>query len=85
MGLLQRAQRLWEDTYIFGKIKNKTCTAQMFFQLRSIQSTVVPGFLSSRPNWLPPHPHPLATVALSPLLRQRGRRRDTHSGTLGIV
>jgi hypothetical protein len=28
----------------------------------------VQGFLSSRPDWLHPPPHPLATVALSPLV-----------------
>jgi hypothetical protein len=59
----------------------------------------VPGFLSSRPNWLPPPPHPQVSVA--PPFGPRGRgtyslggegvggsqfvRRDRHSGTLGIV
>ncbi len=68
MGLLQRAQRLWEDTYIFlWKNKNKTCTAVLAVAC-SIQWTLVQGFLSSRPDWLHPPPHPLATVALSPLV-----------------
>ncbi len=54
----------------------------------------VPGFLSSRPNWVPPSRHPQASVA-PPLWVQGGRhcrllgkewgtqfrRRDRHSGT----
>jgi hypothetical protein len=35
----------------------------------------VPGFLSSRPNWLPPPPHPQASVA--PAFGSRGG--GTHS------
>jgi hypothetical protein len=57
----------------------------------------VPGFLSSRLNWLPPPSHPQASFV--PFLWWGGRhtrsgrggggnqfrRRDRHSGTLGIV
>ncbi len=61
----------------------------------------VPGFLCSRPNFLPPSPNPQVRVALPPLVpkrkrgdtlsRGRGRGgspfgyRDIHSGTLGMV
>ncbi len=61
----------------------------------------VPGFLSSRPNCLPPPPHTQPRVASPPpfwfqgrrhtRLRKRGGwwsqfgRRDRHSGTLGIL
>jgi hypothetical protein len=56
----------------------------------------VPGFLSSRTNWLPLPPHPPVSVAPAldskrghTRLRERGRwsqfeRRDKHSGTLGV-
>jgi hypothetical protein len=30
---------------------------------------IMPGFLSSRPNWLPPPPHPQASVAPLPLVQ----------------
>ncbi len=56
----------------------------------------VPGFLSSRPNWLPPPPQPQASVASRPLVPGRGghtRLREKgveepvqtkgHSGTQG--
>jgi hypothetical protein len=32
----------------------------------------VPGFLSSRPNWLPPPPHPQAIAAIPPFGFRRG-------------
>jgi hypothetical protein len=35
----------------------------------------VPGFLSSRPNWVPPPPLPLGSVAPSPF----GSEGETHS------
>ncbi len=56
----------------------------------------VPDFLSSCPNWVPPPPYPLESVAPSPPVDPRGRhtrlrgrgwgtqfrRWDRHSGTL---
>jgi hypothetical protein len=58
----------------------------------------VPGFPSSRPNWLPPPPRPQVSVDLPPFgnkwrkthsLAKEGAgsqfaRRDRHSGTLGM-
>jgi hypothetical protein len=41
----------------------------------------VPGFLSSRPNWLPRSPLPQASVALVPLWFQEGG--DTPAGGRG--
>jgi hypothetical protein len=63
----------------------------------STENTERQGFLSSRPNWLPPPPHPQASVASPPPCFRRGGhtrlgrggggskfgRRDRHSGTLG--
>ncbi len=46
---------------------------------KNTEHTGVPGFLASRPNWVPPSPHPQANVA-PPLWVQGGR----HTRLLGI-
>jgi hypothetical protein len=56
----------------------------------------VPGFLSSRPNWLPPPPHPQSSIwfpggggGVHSLAVERVgepiRTKERHSGTQGIV
>jgi hypothetical protein len=58
------------------RIYEKYITRRIFsFHIRAHRVGRVPGFLSSRPNWLPPPPHSHVSVAPLPLVLGGG----THS------